>query len=139
MARTPIASRNASPNTTLEWPSENQKPADVDRVPSPDQLAGGVVDHGDVVGVECVPHPEQVGRHAQSDAEDARRAQRDVLWRHPEHQYAPAEDMERQDDAAHRGDRRPIGSIETVRDYGFRLRCDTHTLDPMSSSDHLSR
>ena len=29
-----------------------------------DQLAGGVVDHGDVVGVERVPHSEQVGGHA---------------------------------------------------------------------------
>ena len=34
-ARTPSASRRASPKTTLEWPSENQKPADSDRVPSP--------------------------------------------------------------------------------------------------------
>ena len=126
MARTPIASRNASPNTTLEWPSENQKPADSDRVPCPDQLAGGVVDHGDVVGVERVPDSEQVGRHTQSDAEDTRRSQRDVLRRHPEHQHAPPEDVERQNDAAHRRDRRPIGPVESVGNSGFGLRGDTH-------------
>ncbi len=38
IARTPIASRKARPNTTLEWPSENQNPADSERVPSPTSL-----------------------------------------------------------------------------------------------------
>ena len=38
MARTPRASRKARPNTTLEWPSENQKPVDSERLPSPTSL-----------------------------------------------------------------------------------------------------
>jgi hypothetical protein len=33
------------------------------------QLAGGVVDGGDVVGVEGVPHAEGVGEHRDADAE----------------------------------------------------------------------
>ncbi len=37
-ARTPSASRNARPNTTLECPSENQNPDDKVRVPSPTSL-----------------------------------------------------------------------------------------------------
>ena len=84
-----------------------------------DQLAGGVVDYGDVVGVERMPHPEQVGRHPESDAEDARRSQRDVLRRHPEDQHAPAKYVERQDNTAHRGDRRPIRSVESAGNGGF--------------------
>ena len=39
-----------------------------------DQLAGGVVDRGDVVGVEGVPHAEGVGQRAGADAEDRRLA-----------------------------------------------------------------
>ncbi len=35
-----------------------------------DQLACGVVDGGDVVGVEGVPQPENVGGESQSDTED---------------------------------------------------------------------
>ena len=37
------------------------------------QLAGGVVDGGDVVGVEGVPHAEGVGGDAEADAEDLAR------------------------------------------------------------------
>ena len=38
MALTPIASSNAAPNTTLEWPSENQKPTPSAAFPSPTSL-----------------------------------------------------------------------------------------------------
>src|ERR1017187_1955413 len=34
-----------------------------------DQLAGGVIDRGDVVGVERVPHPQRVGEYAGAHAE----------------------------------------------------------------------
>ena len=54
---------------SLEWPSENQKPTDSGRLPVAHQLAGGVVDRGDVVGVEGVPHAQGVRGHADADAE----------------------------------------------------------------------
>jgi hypothetical protein len=47
-------------NTTLECPRENQNPTDSGRFPLAHQLAGGVVDRGDVVGVEGVPHAQRV-------------------------------------------------------------------------------
>ena len=58
--------------TTLEWPSANQKPTETGPLAVGHQLAGGVVDGGDVVGVEGVPHAEGVGGDAQADAEDLR-------------------------------------------------------------------
>ncbi len=45
---------SASPNTTDEWPREKKKSDGKWPLPVVHQLAGGVVDRGDVVGVECV-------------------------------------------------------------------------------------
>ena len=68
-ARTPTASRTHSTNTMVEWPRENQKPTETGPLAVGHQLAGGVVDRGDVVGVERVPHAQGVGGDAQPDAE----------------------------------------------------------------------
>jgi hypothetical protein len=56
----------ARPNTTLEWPSENQKPPDNDRVPSPTSL-----------------------RVVLSITASNSRSERDVLRHHTEHQNSP--------------------------------------------------
>lgn len=53
----PRANNVASPNTTVEWPSENQKPTPRADLPSPTSLRGGV-DGGDVIGAESVAHAE---------------------------------------------------------------------------------
>ena len=62
-----------------------------EREPEPDaqrplafahQLAGGVVDRGDVVGVEGVAHPERVGGDADPDRERSRRSEA-VVWGRP--------------------------------------------------------
>src|SRR3954452_9117365 len=85
-AFTPSDSRSASTNTIVEWPRENQKPTESGRRgagvgarrggawggdPVGEQLAGRVVDGGDVVGVEGVPQAEGVGEHPHADVEDA--------------------------------------------------------------------
>ena len=73
-ARTPKASSRQSPNTIARV-AQGEPEADRQRaLPLGHQLAGGVVDGGDVVGVEGVPHAERVGGHAQPDAEDLARA-----------------------------------------------------------------
>ena len=70
----PTASRRHSANTIEEWP-EGEPEADRQRALAlGHQLAGGVVDRGDVVGVEGVPHPQGVGGDAEADAEDLMRA-----------------------------------------------------------------
>ena len=70
------------------------------------EFAGGVVDRGDVVCVERVSHPQRVGRDRDADAE-----QLEVLGHHQEHEHAPSEDGEHQDDQAHPGQAAPLRRI----------------------------
>src|SRR5215472_5608290 len=70
--RMPKFSSTASAKTTEEWPSEKKKPTDRGRLPS-HQLAGGVVDGRDVVGVERVAHAQGVGQDPGAEPEDLRR------------------------------------------------------------------
>ena len=65
----PSVKRTASTKTIVECPSEKKKPTLSGRWPSRHQLAGGVVDRADVVGVEGVAQPERVGGDADADAE----------------------------------------------------------------------
>ena len=58
------------------------------------QLAGGVVDRRDVVGVEGVPQPERVRGDAEPDAEDLR-AERVVVRGDEREQRDPADDVQR--------------------------------------------
>ncbi len=68
-ARTPSASKATSPNTIVECPRENQKP-DRDRpLAVRHELAGGVVDRGNVIGIERVPHAQRVRRQTEPDAQ----------------------------------------------------------------------
>ena len=71
------------------------------------ELAGGVVDAGDVVGVEGVPEPQEPGGDgdAQPDAESAAAADSlvvEVVRHHAQHVDAPACPVDRQDEQEHR-------------------------------------
>jgi hypothetical protein len=61
------------------------------------QLAGGVVDRGDVVGVKRVAHAQRVRGDPESDAEHLP-ARRQVLWRHDGDERAPADDVQGRDE-----------------------------------------
>ena len=83
-AFTPSESSSASAKTMVEWPSENQKPTESGLRAGlvGEQLARGVVDRGDVVGVEGVAQAERVGQDADADGEDGVvAAEREVLGR----------------------------------------------------------
>ncbi len=73
---TPTEIRNASANTIVEWPSENQKPDAQRPLALAHQLAGRVVDRRDVVGVERVAQAERVGGHPDADRERPGRPRR---------------------------------------------------------------
>ena len=79
------------------------------------QLAGGVVDRRDVVGVEGVPHAQGVGGHADADAEGLG-AEAVVLGRDDRHQGEPADDVQRHDERApsRRAGSTPPGSSSRV-------------------------
>ena len=72
------------------------------------QLAGGVVDRGDVVGVEGVPHAQRVRGQPETEAEDLGLAHLVVLRDHDADQHAPAEDVQQQDERRHADDRSPF-------------------------------
>jgi hypothetical protein len=78
------------------------------------QLAGGVVDRGNVIGVECMPHAKGVGGEAQPDAQHLGRADLVVLRRHDSDEYAPADYVEQQDTARHTDDRAPLLPAESA-------------------------
>ena len=77
----------ASEKTIVEWPSEKKKPTPSGRLPCCEQLARGVVDRRDVVGVEGVAEAERVGEHAEP-------GQRRIAARVEEEQ-TPAGDVQR--------------------------------------------
>ena len=71
------------------------------------QLAGGVVDAGDVVGVEGMPEPQEPGGdgHAEPHAESPAAADTlvvEVVRHHAQHVDAPARRVDRQDEQEHR-------------------------------------
>ena len=67
---TPSASIAAMRKTTLEWPEGKVQSDTRGRLLHVDQLARGVVDRGDVVGVEGVLDAKDVGRDGHAHAED---------------------------------------------------------------------
>jgi len=64
------------------------------------ELAGGVVDGRDVIGVERVPHAERVCRDAQSDPHELP-ADGVAVWGNECDEHAPANDMQQEDKAPH--------------------------------------
>jgi hypothetical protein len=72
-------------------------------------LAGGVVDGRDVVGVEGVPHPERVRQDAHPDREDrVVAAELEVLRGDQPEQHAKADHVQQHDEAAHAVQRAPV-------------------------------
>jgi hypothetical protein len=83
------------------------------------QLAGGVVDGGDVVGVEGVPQPEGVGEHADTDGEDrVVTAERVVLREHESEEDTQADDVQCDDERDHAGQRPPVPAVEAADESG---------------------
>jgi hypothetical protein len=98
--------------------TEREPEADGDRLLAiGEQLARRVVDRGDVVGIERVPHAEHIGRHTHSDAEYAGVSQVVGGWRHQPQQRAPPEHMQHSDDPAHADDAEPL--TPAARPRGF--------------------
>ena len=108
--RAATASAAASEKTIVEWPSEKKKPTPSGRLPLLQQLAGGVVDRGDVVGVEGVAQTEGVG-------EDAEPGERRVAARVVDEQ-PPAGDMERRDGTAEPRQAKPLRAAQGARETG---------------------
>src|SRR5215470_13142418 len=85
------------------------------------QLAGGVVDARDVVGVEGVPEPEEPRgyRHAEPDPQ-ARAAVRsfvDEVVRHDaQHVNAPPRGVDRENETEHREQAAPLTAAEVSPD-----------------------
>jgi hypothetical protein len=73
------------------------------------QLAGGVVDGRDMVGVEGVSQAQGVGGDAEPDAEHLR-AHRVVPGNHDQQQRSPCDDVQQCDHAEDSGDPPPVTS-----------------------------
>src|SRR3979411_1199078 len=73
------------------------------------ELPRGVVDGGDVVGVERVTHAQRVGRDRYSDAE-----QLEVLRDDWDDEVSPARDGQGEDGACHAGNLAPFAGIEPL-------------------------
>jgi hypothetical protein len=69
IGRTPKAGSRLSPTITLECPIENPESYGRHTFSLSQQFSGRTVDCGDVVGIESVPHSQQVGSQAHSLAE----------------------------------------------------------------------
>jgi hypothetical protein len=91
-----------------------------------DQLAGGVVDDGDVVGVERVPYPEQKGGNAQADPVYASAAQGEVLGSNSQDQYAPAGHIEQDDKAGDACEMEFVPAVPATTCWLVRLRHRQH-------------
>jgi hypothetical protein len=90
-----------------------------------DQLARGVVDGGDVIGVERVAHPEGVGQYARADTEGFGPIDMEVAAQGCT-QHAPPEDMQSDDGECHPTETRPLLGGETVTDAGEPGRAHLH-------------
>ncbi len=77
-----------------------------------EQLAGGVVDRGDVVGIEGVPQAESVGEHADPDAEHPGGSEVVVRRRDEDDEHAEPEDVQQRDEPEHAGERPAVVAVE---------------------------
>ena len=88
--------------------AQREEEADTEgALPVVHQLAGGVVDRGDVVSVERVPQPQCVGGQSNADSEDFV-AEAEVLRCDEHHQRDPADEVQARDDAEHRRQPQPF-------------------------------
>ncbi len=87
------------------------------------QLAGGVVDRGDVVGVEGVAQTQGVGGDPEADAEHLAVGPEVVVPRGDDRdQSEPADHVQPDDDAGHAGHARPLPWAERPADAGEPCR-----------------
>ena len=98
-------------NTMVEWPRENQNPTDSglrSRRVVGDQLAGGVVDRRDVIGVEGMAQAEGVGEHADADVVEPAVADLEVVRHDQAEQDPEAEHVQEDDEPEHAPQRSAI-------------------------------
>ena len=106
--------------------SDGKRPA-----PVVHELARGVVDGRDVIGVEGVSHPEDICGDADSDAETLVRTELEVLGGHAPDQRAPPDQMQEDDHGRHREDGEPFTDGEGVpdsADHGLKGRRQTTSM-----------
>ena len=100
------------------------------------ELAGGVVDGGDVVAVEGVPHAQGVGGEADAEAEGLG-AEAVVMRRDQEGDDAPADHVQADDDRGHPAELDPLGAGEAAAKLrqplgeGEFLALDAHARYPL--------
>src|ERR1019366_1416561 len=100
-----------------------------------DELAGGVVDGRNVVGVKGVPYAKRVRQHAGADAEEARLVDV-VVTVEGSGQHAPAENVQAEDEQRHRTDTGPFPRGQAGPDPGQAGR---HRLRAQASPCHQVR
>ena len=125
-ALTPSESSRARAKTIVECPRENQKPTESGLRPVlvGEQLARGVVDRRDVVGVEGVAQPERVGQDPDADGEHrVVAAEPEVLRRHQTEEDAEPDHVQQHDEPAHGPQGAPVGGsqVATEPDQGGDL------------------
>ena len=82
-----------------------------------EQLAGGVIDGRDVIGVEGVTHPERVGQHTGPHPEELGLADVIVAAEGSGH-HRPAHDIEPDHDGRHAAHARPLAGRQAVANLG---------------------
>src|ERR1022692_763177 len=102
-----------------------------------DKLAGGVVDRGDVISVERVPHPQRVGEYAGAHPEHLVPAEVIVAadgGREP----SPAEHVQADHRAGHTADSAPLAGGERCPDPGEATIpiCHEHASRAIVPADH---
>lgn len=102
----------------LEWPRRTRADAELFRVLA-DEFASGVVDRGDVVGIEGMPYPMQVGGDAKRDPERVAITEGQVLRHHCARQHRSAHDVQPRHEPEHRADDYPtLGRQRTANGPG---------------------
>ena len=128
-ARSPKFKSTARTNTMVEWPSE-KKIADAERpLPVLDQLASGVVDGGDVVGIEGVPHAEGVSQDTGTESEELGLVDVEMAPERKD-QHGPTEHVEADDGRRHPPHLGPFPRGEALADPGDTTQQVNHDVVP---------
>lgn len=109
--------------------AQREPEADRDRAPAVGQLlAGGVVDGGDVVGVEGVPHADGVGGEAQAQPEHPASDTGQLGGRNEGGQDPPAGDVKHEDEPRHAEDGPQLGASDGPTAQSFACHFSVHTV-----------
>ena len=111
-------------------PEREEEPGAERPLPVGHELAGGVVDRGDVIGVERVPGAQRPGGERDPDPEAQARVA-EVVRLDREDEYPPAEHVEREDHESHPAEAAPFrGGQGVTRRAQAASRADCHLLHP---------